>query len=59
MRQIPQDPYICISFINTQLRDFYPNLAALCEDFQIDEQELTHKLNEIGYFYNMEQNQFR
>ena len=32
---LPSDPMILLSFINTKLRDFYPSLDALCEDANI------------------------
>ena len=31
MDQLPKDPVILLSYINTQLRDFYPSLDAFCE----------------------------
>lgn len=59
MKEIPRDPIICLSFINTQLRDFYSDLDMLCDDLCVDKQELVKKMNEIGYFYKAELNQFR
>lgn len=59
MMKIPQDPIICLSFINTQLRDFYRDLDKLCDDLEIDRRSLDNKLNAAGYFYRAEQNQFR
>lgn len=56
--QLPQDPVILLSYINTQLRDFHASLEDLCLSFQIDEKELTDKLLPIGYAYNRELNQF-
>ena len=32
MATIPRDPVMLLSYVNTQLRDFYPSLEALCED---------------------------
>ena len=29
---IPKDPVMLLSYVNTQLRDFYGTLEALCED---------------------------
>lgn len=29
MQQIPKDPVMLLSYINTQLRDFYPSLEEL------------------------------
>ena len=30
--ELPKDPMMLFSFINTKLRDFYPSLDALCKD---------------------------
>lgn len=58
-KTIPRDPVICVSFMNTQLRDFYGDLDGLCEAFEIDRTELEERLNQVGYFYKEELNQFR
>lgn len=55
---IPKDPVILLSFINTQLRDFYPDLDELCKALSLDKAELVDKLNSINYEYNKEQNKF-
>ena len=56
---IPQDPFILLSWINTQLRDRYDTLDALCEEEDVKKAELTAKLAELGYLYDPEQNRFR
>ncbi|BCJ96143.1 hypothetical protein acsn021_37120 [Anaerocolumna cellulosilytica] len=56
---IPQDPIILLSYINTQLRDFYPNLTELCQTLNLDEKELRNQLKAIDYEYNAELNQFK
>lgn len=58
MKEIPKDPFICLSFINTKLRDYYGSLDELCRGLEIDKQELINRLNEIKYSYDKEQNQF-
>lgn len=55
---LPKDPVILLSVVNTKLRDFYPSLNALCDDLEIDINEITKKLSLIGYTYNEERNQF-
>lgn len=55
---LPTDPMILLSFINTKLRDFYPSLDALCEDANISKEEITKKLATIDYVYNAELNKF-
>lgn len=55
---IPNDPVMLISYINTQLRDFYPNLDELCKILDIDKDKLENKLATIDYRYNSEMNKF-
>lgn len=55
---IPSDPVILLSFINTQLRDNYPSLSEFCKANGIDENEITDKLSLIGYEYNPTNNRF-
>lgn len=55
---LPGDPVILLSVVNTKLRDFYPNLEALCEDMQADQNEITEKLKMIDYEYDAVRNQF-
>lgn len=55
---IPKDPVMLLSFVNLKLRDYYGSLEALCEDLEINGQELMDKLSGIGYHYDKEKNQF-
>lgn len=55
---IPQDPIILLSYINTNLRDYYKTLADLCKSLDIDEDDLISKLKKINYEYDPERNQF-
>lgn len=55
---IPKDPFMLLSYINTKLRDFYPSLTALCEDLNCSESEITEKLQTIDYNYDKTINQF-
>ena len=59
MRTIPKDPIMCLSFVNTKLRDSYSSLDDFCEDFEADRVELVSKLAQAGYTYDREKNQFR
>ena len=56
--QLPQDPVILYSVINTKLRDFYSSLEALCEDMNINEKDLKQKLSTVGFEYDKKRNQF-
>ena len=55
---IPNDPAILLSYINTKLRDYYPSLDALCKDMDLDKEQIVKKLDMIGYRYKPERNQF-
>ena len=49
---------ILLGVVNTKLRDFYPSLDVLCDDMQIDRDELSAKLAAIDYTYDAKRNQF-
>lgn len=55
---IPSDPVMLLSFVNMKLRDFYPSLNALCDDLDIDENDLRAKLASIDYHYDSALNKF-
>lgn len=55
---IPKDPVMLLSFVNLKLRDFYGNLEQLCEELEMDRDELVAKLEGIDYRYDAEKNQF-
>lgn len=55
---IPKDPVMLLSFVNTNLRDFYPTLDELCHSLDINQEELIKKLSTINYIYDAEQNRF-
>ncbi len=55
---IPNDPMMLLSYLNTKLRDDYQSLDALCDDLNLNKKELTDKLANIDYHYNEELNRF-
>lgn len=55
---MPNDPTMLLSFINLKLRDYYDSLEALCEDLDVDRDELKSKLAAIDYHYDKEKNRF-
>lgn len=59
MCNIPKDPIMLLSYINTQLRDFYKSLDDFCVSQNVNKDEIIEKLNGVGYEYNIEQNQFK
>ena len=58
MDQLPQDPIMLYSVLNTKLRDFYSSLDDLCRDLDVDKEELTNRLAGVGFSYDEEKNQF-
>lgn len=58
MGMIPQDPVMLLSFANLKLRDYYRSVEEMCDDLDMDQQELIKKLEEIDYHYDRVQNQF-
>ena len=55
---LPKDPIMLLSAVNMKLRDSYPSLDALCEDMDVNREEITAKLAEVGYVYDKEMNRF-
>lgn len=55
---LPQDPVMLLSYVNTQLRDNYSSLDELCASLSADREALTEKLKSIDYEYDAEQNAF-
>ena len=58
MANIPNDPMMLLSFLNMKLRDFYPDLDALCQDLELDKDAIVDKLAAIDYHYNESLNRF-
>lgn len=55
---LPKDPMLLLSVVNTKLRDQYTSLDALCEDMQADREKMETKLQNIAYTYDENTNQF-
>lgn len=53
------NPIIILSFINTKLRDFYDSFDKLCEDLDLNKEEIEKILNNSGYYYDKKINQFK
>ena len=58
MANIPNDPMMLLSFLNMKLRDFYPDLNALCQDLELDKDAIIDKLATIDYHYDVGLNRF-
>lgn len=55
---IPKDPVMLLSYVNTQLRDYYESLEALCTCRGIKKNDLVEKMDTIDYHYDETTNQF-
>lgn len=58
MDRLPKDPIMLLSYINTQLRDFYTNPEDLCAALSLDRSDLDRKLGAAGYTYDGKRNQY-
>ena len=58
MNNLPNDPIILLSVINTKLRDMYSSLDLLCDDLNEDKDEIINKLSNEGFEYDHIQNRF-
>ena len=56
---LPNDPFILFSYVNTQLRDTGVTLAEFCSEHAVDEAALREKLAAAGFRYDEAQNRFR
>ena len=56
---LPNDPIILLSYINTQLRDNYPSLEELCKSLCIPQEQIIDKLSSVGYTYDRSSNSFK
>ena len=55
---LPNDPFMLLSVVNTKLRDTYSSLDTLCDDLDVNKDEIISKLKTAGYNYNESKNQF-
>lgn len=58
MMDLPQDPMMLFSVVNMKLRDQYASLDELCDDMNVDKEELIKKLATCGFEYSEENNKF-
>lgn len=58
MTCIPKEPVMLLSYINTQLRDFYSSLEECCLSLGIEKQQIVSTLAAIDYHYDEDKNQF-
>ena len=56
---IPSDPFMLLSFVNMKLRDEFDNFDSLCDNLDLDAEEIKKKLSDVGYTYKPDINQFK
>lgn len=44
---LPKDPMLLLSVVNTKLRDYYHNLDALCDDMNVEKEEIVNTLKPL------------
>lgn len=59
MDNLPMDPVMLCSVLNTKLRDQYESFDALCEDMGLNKEEIIEKLKTMEFEYIPAINQFR
>ncbi len=55
---IPNDPMMLLSYVNTRLRDVYPDFETFCGEEGVDLDAVTEKLRSIDYEYDSKLNRF-
>ena len=55
---LPNDPMMLFSFINTKLRDCYSSLDELCDDMNVNKETIVGLLQSAGFEYSAEHNKF-
>ena len=55
---LPKDPVMLLSYLNLKLRDYYGSLDALCEDLELNKEEILETMGRIDYRYDEESNRF-
>ena len=56
---LPKDPMILLSFVNTKLRDEFTDLEEGCKEEDISIESLKEQLESIGFQYNETIRQFK
>lgn len=59
MNTLPSNPIMLLSVINMKLRDQYDSLDSLCDDLDVNKEEIINKLSSVNYVYDETQNQFK
>ena len=55
---LPNNPFVLLSYINTKLRDNYSSLDDLVDDLDLNKEEIINALKSINYEYDESLNKF-
>ena len=55
---LPKDPFMLLSYVNTQLRDNFSSLDELCKSLGEDEEAVKGALGNAGFSYDEDLNRF-
>ena len=55
---LPNNPFVLLSYVNTKLRDNYSSLDELVDDLDVSKDEIINILKTINYEYNVDLNKF-
>lgn len=58
IEQLPRDPMMLLSFVNTRLRDDGIDLDDFCTQFDTDRQTMEERLAAVDYHYDKNLNRF-
>ena len=55
---LPKDPFMLLSYVNTQLRDNFSSLTELAASLGEDEEQIKSTLENAGFVYDSSLNRF-
>ena len=55
---LPKDPFMLLSYVNTELRDNYASLKELCSSLGVNEEDIVSTLANAGFSYDEDLNRF-
>ena len=58
INNLPKDPAMLLSYVNTELRDNYPDLEDFCLSNNVDINDVVGRLRSIDYVYDERSNLF-
>ena len=57
--ELPKDPYMLLSVVNTALRDEFESLDDMCKAMDFDKSYIEETLGKVGYKYDEGMNCFK